>query len=888
MNPLIVVDNFPYEGNLNNINPDDVESITLLKDAAAASIWGARAGNGVIVITTKKGRFNTNLKLSVTSNISYTQKPDLFAVPSMAATDEIDVEEFLFAKGYYNNNINNTTTRPVLSPVVELLVKQKNNILSATEAAARINVLRNIDVRNHILQYLYQPGFNQQYAATITGGSANNNYLLSAGYDNNINTLTNNLYNRLTLRWQHTVKVTKAIEWQTGLAYTQSNTQNNNIGSVQVGSGKGIYPYAQLADAQGNPLAIERDYRGAYKDTAGGGLLLDWKYRPLQELALADNTLRLKDLVLTTGIKFYLLPPFNAEIRYQFENSMATGRNYYSAQTYYVRNLVNLYSQINNGTVTRMIPQGGILDMSGNEINANALRGQLNFSKTWKNKHQLTAIAGGEIREVHTTANSNRTFGYNADVLTAVNVNYATAYPIYGNLYNASVIPNNLSFADKLNRFISVYGNASYTFNNRYIFSASARRDASNMFGVAMNNKWQPLWSAGMAWNTSNEKFYHSKAMPYLKMRLTYGYSGNVNNSLAGVTTLQYTSTNTGGVTTLPYNMVNNYPNALLKWETVRMINTGIDFSLKNKLLSGSVEYYIKRSTDLVAAVPADITNAGVNVFSRNSAVLQVKGLDITITSKNADRDIKWYTTLLFSYNAPTVLKYLVPVSAATAVNAYMTPVEGRNPYSIISYKWAGLDATNGDPRGFLNGQVSKDYTNIISKAGWNDLVVQGAAIPLYFGALRNTFSYKNLSISANLSYKLAYSFRRPSINYTALFSTWTTHSDYYKRWQQPGDETLTDVPSMTYPASSQRDQFYANSTATVEKGDHMRLQDINISYDVAPGKLKNWHMQHCQFYLYMNNLGILWRANKAMIDPDSPGSYPTPRTISLGCKIDF
>ncbi|QEC52891.1 TonB-dependent receptor plug domain-containing protein [Anseongella ginsenosidimutans] len=167
--PLIVLDNFPYEGDIQNINPNDIESVTILKDAAAASIWGTRAGNGVVVITTKKATYNQPFKLSVSSNVSVVQRPDLFYQSQMSSGDYIDAERFLFERGAYDADINNTRSRPVLTPVVEILNKQRNGLITEAEATRQINALRKHDVRKDLEEYFYRRAINQQYNMQLQG-----------------------------------------------------------------------------------------------------------------------------------------------------------------------------------------------------------------------------------------------------------------------------------------------------------------------------------------------------------------------------------------------------------------------------------------------------------------------------------------------------------------------------------------------------------------------------------------------------------------------------------------------------------------------------------------------------------------------------------------------
>src|SRR5690606_36740168 len=204
--PLIVVDNFPFEGDINSINPNDVESISLLKDAAAASIWGARAGNGVLVITTKKSSFNSKWRLSASVNETVVEKPNLFYFPRMTSAEFIEVERFLFEQGAFDAVLNNAINFPVVTPVVELLDLQRKGTISETDLSERLEAYAGRDMRNDLNKYFYQPGFNQQYAVNLTGGSNHISTLFSLGYDNNRSSSVGNVTSRLNLNVQNTYR----------------------------------------------------------------------------------------------------------------------------------------------------------------------------------------------------------------------------------------------------------------------------------------------------------------------------------------------------------------------------------------------------------------------------------------------------------------------------------------------------------------------------------------------------------------------------------------------------------------------------------------------------------------------------------------------------------
>jgi TonB-linked SusC/RagA family outer membrane protein len=886
--PLIIIDNFPYKGQLENINPADVENVTILKDAAAASIWGAQAGNGVIVITTKKGRYNQLQHISVNSSVTVQQKPDLFYSPAfLDASDFIDVEKFLFGQGFYNSALNNTTSRPVISPVVEILARQRAGLISQSQADSLIDPLRTYDIRRDLDKYFYRRAITQLYTLSLSGGGNSFNYFLNAGFTKNLSSSVGNQYNKANLNASVSVKPFPKWELQAGMDYTWSRTWNNSIPTFTPGGGKSAYyPYARLVDALGNPAALEKDYRMAYLDTAGGGLLLDWNYRPLDELKYADNTSPLQDVVLKAGIKWNVLKSLSWEVKGQFEQQNSSFRNDYNTQTYFTRNLINRFSQRTGSGIKLNIPLGDILDNKYNLMNAYNVRSQLNYSEDFDNIHQVTAIAGAEISETHYTWQQGRTYGYD-DLLNFANVDYVSTFALYGNL-GSSAIPANINFKDQLNRFVSIFANASYTYDKRYTFSASARKDASNLFGVNANNKWQPLWSAGFSWKITNEKFYRIKWMPLLNWRFTYGYAGNVDNSVSALPIIAYEGAATQ--TNLIYATAGSPPNPDLHWENVKTINTGIDFSLFNNRLSGSFDFYLKYASDLLTLVPVDPT-IGSSVMIKNAADLTGKGADVRLSGIIINKKIKWQSNLFFNYVTNKVTKYYQVSSnkGSYVGNGYsVVPIEGKDPYALISFKWAGLDPQTGDPRGYLNGSVSTNYTQLVRPASFDDLNISGTGRPPLYGNFLNTISWKDFSISANIAYRFHYLFRRPTIIYSDLFNLWMGNMDFTQRWQKPGDEAVTSIPSMTYPANSNRDKFYSNSTATLEKGDFIRLKDVSVSYELHNLKFGNLKLKGLQLYAYLNNIGIIWRANKIGLDPEYGVGTPAAFSSSFGCKLDF
>lgn len=895
--PLIVVDKFPYDGDINNINPNDVESITILKDAAAASIWGSRAGNGVIVITTKRGKFNKPLLASFNANIRLEPRPDLFRYPKMTSSDYIDVEQFLFENGEFDGDLQDPRYVSV-SPVIEILEKKRAGLISALDATTQINALRQADARLDFDKYVYQRALNSQYALQLSGGSNYIKYSFSGGYDKSMSTLKGDEFDRISLRSMTTIVPFPKMELDLGVAYTHINTKENSLGNIgsanyNYGAARAMYPYAQLADQNGLPLNYAKDYRLGYIDTAGRGKLLDWAYKPLEEMNYADNSRKQQDLILNIGATYKLFSPLNIQLNYQYQNTNGEQNNIYNEQTYYTRDLVNLFSQINGQNVTYIIPRGSILYKSHLGINSHNGRVQLNFSKRFAN-HQIDALAGGEIREAKATVSSKRLYGFNENNYSSASVDYVNAYPRYGNRGKIQ-IPNQAGESLSTDHFVSVYANIGYSYKDKYRFTASMRRDAANLFGVDFNRKWKPLWTAGASWEISQESFYNFSAISYMRIRATYGYQGNVNNTLSPYTTISYFSASSNFINE-PFAAIGNPANPKLGWEKLRQMNFALDFSALKSRLSGSIDVFRKKSIDLLWTMPVDITT-GLSRVQGNNAEMVGSGAEISLHSLNLNTAIKWSTELGLTYNNFKVTKYDTVLDKGVTVQYFVSGngmniigLKGKSPYSLFSYPFAGLDPQKGDPQGWLGKSVSTNYSAMRRQLyDTGAIIYHGSALPIYYGYLNNIFNYKNFSLLVSMTYKLGYYFKKNTISYYNLFYSGQQHPDYALRWQAPGDELTTNVPSMTYPLwDSYRDEFYANSSVNVIKGDHIRLQNIKLSYQFS---IRKPLFKLAQLYVNVENLGIIWRANDQKLDPDydnlvSP--FPVSKIYTMGLRLDF
>lgn len=877
--PLIILDNFPYAGDISNINPNDIENITLLKDAAASSIWGARAGNGVIVVTTKKARKNQPLQVNATANLTIASKPDLFTANQMSSASMVELQRNLFGRGYYNTQFT-ARTRPGLPEAVEILQQQKLGQLTTADAEEKLAQLKTQDIRTDMSRYLYRPLVNQQYYLNLSGSGQQIRYLASAGYDRSAATLVGNGNERLTLRSSNVIDLTRKWQLQAEIILTKTRQQNNSPGGYGDfgGSSTSLSPYARLVNADGTPASVNIYLRGLYTDTAGRGKLLDWKYRPLQELDNLNRHTNVTDILGNLGMTYKIFNWLTADVKYQFQQSWNDHRELFNLNTYFARDYINRFTQISGNNVTYIVPKNSILNDRNTVNRSQSLRGQLTINERFSADHQFNALIGGELRDNVSEAATFRTYGYDPNSLTSVNVDYSRSYPSYGNVAGTTFITDGTLYRKYTNRFVSAFANAAYTFRDRYTLSLSARRDASNLFGATTNQQWVPLWSAGALWRISREPFYRVDWLPDLNLRLSYGLSGNLSPNATALSRIQYYAASQSEIN-VPYVGVNSPPNPDLRWEQVRSWNAGLDFSLLHGRITGSLDVYKKHSLDLINGVQLDPT-VGFSTNDQNSADIRSHGLDMVLNTVNLKGALSWRSLLLLNYVSYKTTRNLNPPTDEGLVSSGLSifPVIGYNPYVIVSYRWAGLDPATGDPRGYLNGNVSKDYL-ALTKNPASQQVVSGPAVPPLFGTLRNTLDYQEFSLSFNISYKFNYFFRRPGLSYSDLFSKGSGYSEYDQRWQQPGDEHHTNVPSLIYPVNSLRDDFYRYSEINVEKADHIKLTDLSLSY----------RLKKISFNIYVNQLNwTLWRANRQGIDPDIIYGVRPPATYAAGFKVSL
>ena len=901
---LVVIDGIASPYPIDNIDPNDVESITVLKDAAAASVWGSKAANGVIVVKTKRGEYNKPLSISYNSNFNISRKVDLFYKNTMSTSDYIDAQVFQFNAARTKVDAPVVGIRsPFLSPVSEILGRQQNGQLSASQVADQLDALRGNDLRKDFEKYILRDGFNQSYSLGLDGGSKNFGHHMSLAYNRTTENTVGAESGRLTLAYNTSFKPVKNLDVNLGVNYSIRSSENQapeGQVSAQV-LGLYFYPYTRIVDDQGNPIAIPYKYRPAFVDllaTTYGDKIQDLHYFPLENINQGYWNTTYKSLNFNLGATYKLNSIFSGSVIYNYGIGENNIEKLNKKESFYIRDLVTYYT---SPAGVKSIPFGGFYSITNTSTRFQSFRGQLNSDYKWSEKNVLNAIAGVEAMENYVFNIPFQYYGYNENTRASNNqLDFVDNVPTLfdtGFGANARIPAPFTTISDAKFRTYSVYTNAAYTYNRLYTLSASARKDLSSEFGAGTNRSGAPYFSLGGKWNLAQENFYNINFLPVLQVRATFGYNGNVNPQILARQLIGYsTSTEINGYPYATAQTGSGVTNERLRPEKTGVLNLGIDFGFKNGRLSGSLEYYNKKTTDLIAGNSLD-PSTGFNRLPYNTANLHGWGADFSLNSQNLQAgSFSWSSNFLFSYNRVKVSK-LFSANAKTAqdgVSGSPAYNEGADLSRVYGYRWAGLDPINGGPRGYLNGiPVTLDnrtYT-AFNNQPISSLRYFGSASPVYYGSFRNTLRYGALSVSANIMYSLGYYFRRPMsdvVAYVSLFGLAGNNSlqgaEYANRWQKPGDENITNVPSIIYPVEPQRDSFYYYSEINVQRADHIRLQEINISYMLNK---KDWFLKNPRIYTNISNLGIIWRANKLGLDPDI-ADYPRPKTYAFGISANF
>ncbi|WP_321282487.1 SusC/RagA family TonB-linked outer membrane protein [Marinifilum fragile] len=913
-NPLIVVDGFAIEGDFSSINPNDVESITVLKDAAAASIWGARSANGVIVIATKSGKSlkKGDLKVSINSFIKYSPKPDLdYFLDRASSADMIEYEKSAFGKRWMGGQISDRELSIMSSGQTlgrNALNEYRLGYLTEADKDALLSKYASQNNQDQIKDHLMKNPFTHQHNLNIASASERFTNSLSLMFEENQTYLKGNDRQKIMVNYRTSAKVFDWMDFNFNGMYSHKSSSND----ASLSEIKKLAPYDMLFDANGKRSSVVNTIYQPNLDRywpMDKFPYPDLSYNPITEMENRDYKSKQTHSRFQLDLVLKPIDGLKINTQAQYEGFNNSNKNIQGEETYATRYQIDYYTywDRDNDSFTMNIPKGDILDQNRSEIQSFTLRNQINFDKEF-GKHAVNVIAGMEInKRVTKNFQEPRVYGYNDDQLTVGNLpNGYGSYTnpnlyIYGwTGYRTTIYTNDLhEFKHLTDKYVSAYFNGAYTYNDKYTLSASARTDASNLITDDPDYRFSPFWSVGAGWQINKEGFMKKlNWIDRLSLRATFGYNGNVDRSTSFLPLISMYPTN-NQYTDEPYASISSYGNPTLRWEKTGTLDIGIDYSLFKGKVFGKLDYYHKKSEDLIASVSIPKVN-GVSSQKMNVANMVNKGIELEVGTKFPiqTNKISFYGNFNIAYNLNKITKLYksnFTHSDLLPWNSYSGPlqttyVEGKNAHTIYGSKYAGLhnDGTESNPNmqpkivgkdGTLYGFSTWPADNVLNYA-----YEQGTTVAPWVAGLSFGFKIHDFDISCIMTGKFGHVFRRTSYNYNATIPN------------SKLSEVLNADPDKTLPLPQNDnesryyfwDRFWKSFSYLTEKADHVRMQEINLTYNVPSKLLKKTGLERVKVYTQVNNVFSIY-ANKFNEDPEFPlGTYRPSPVYTFGINVGF
>lgn len=864
--PLLVVDGYPIEGKLEDLNPDNIQNITVLKDGVAASIYGSRAANGVIVITTKRGQ-KGKATVAYKGSFNVTLKPDLSKLNRASSSDYIDAEIDLFNQ---EPDSYDPLDESNMSRVSYLLMQAHNNKITQDEAMTEINQLRQVNGLKQVEKYMFRNQLSHQHNISISGGENNYMYNVAANYNYKRGSFISTNEDRLILDFNNQWKPYQFITIDLGanILYNRSSAPNTTYSDLTgYSSSSKLQPYSAIVDANGNPCSVWgiSQYKvKTYQNTPG---MKDWAYNPIEDIDKDGITTTNFNTRISGKLRLDILKGLNVEVGGVWQRGNNQYKQLRQADSYAVRIAYNdATSKTNN--VNHYLPDGAVINEKRNASEDWTVRTQINYNNSFLNdKHRVTVLLGNEVRRSTYDYNTMATrAGYNEVAGSFIpmnlkdfvgNVNYADM--LFGSQWSAPLYNTftNGAYTYRDNRFVSWYGNGSYEYNNKFIVSGSVRMDLTNFFGTDPQYRHKPLWSVGGTYKLANEGFFDVAWINRLNLRASYGINGNIALNEGPFLILEagdYSQT-TGGVSY----KVASPPNNQLRWEKTKTTNIGLDLSVLNSRLNFSFDYYTKNSSDLLAKDAIDPTT-GFASLTKNVGKIVNNGIEITVDADAiVTRNFKWNVNCNFAYNYNQVKEYNVTRNYASSYtpSTGSVTVAGYPANSIWGYDYAGLNA-----EGSTMIYNAKGEKILIGDAEIADVHYQGSLRPKFDLSMTNSFSYRNWDLSFMLIAKLGHKYRKD------CFSGSNYSSRYVgQRWQKPGDENTAIYPVLK---SWNMDLFtFPYLDILVGNASYMKLRDVTLAYTFDRSLISKIHMNNARIYFQARNLFRI-TAKGVDIDPET------------------
>ena len=888
------------------LNPQDIDNITVLKDASATAIYGSKASNGVIVITTKKGTPG-RINVSYSTNVSVRERPTYEIYDFMNSYERIQ-----FSKEAYEAGVRyQSTPLPQIYTYEGLMAMFNKRMIDEEQFSA---YLQRLETENtDWFKLLTRNSVSQNHNLSVSGGAEKLTYNASVGYQSNKGMEIGNENDQLTARLSINSHISDKLD---------INVQLNGSARNAYGyAGVNPYTYAMNTnraipayEKNGDPVYYSQYYQYQYNTELGG--YNQFSYNVFNELENTYSLNRGTTFNASVNVSYKIIPCLTYQGRANFASNTNNSESFQGEKSSQIERLYRgyPYGTEEAGSAkynAALMPYGGVLKQNNSQSTSYSTSHSLQFSKEFNENHRLTAMAGMEVRSTTGESTGNTVWGYVPDrgqklvsptlpvtfkpIGSDVNVGWGALWTLYEGAWSkTSTVTNYMSF----------YGIVAYNFMNRYVINMNVRSDASNRFGQDVNKQFDPTWSFGASWKIAQEPFM-MKYVPWLEqfnIRATYGIQGNVVNSISPEMILTYQGL------LQSYNeyylTISSLPNSQLKWERTKSINLGTDISLFG--ITMNAEYYWRRSN---AIIRQDIAEEyGISSMPLNGGVITNEGFEISFNyTPIRTKDFAWTIGLNAgkNWNRSETEDRTAKADELTHIDflngSSDRPLKKGYPLSAFwSYKFTGLNKKNGYPTfahatyDAVDGDGSVDPTTF--------LIYSGQSEPDFSGGFNTRIRWKGFNLGIDFAANLGAKRRLPNPYATFTYGKMpdifsNLSKELNDRWKQPGDEKHTNIPALytsikdLYNLNLPNGRFdniysmWAQSDVRVADASFLRCTQISLSYSLPQKVCKKIRLSHVQFSANVNNLFVIASKDWKGYDPEL-GYSIQPRIYSLGLSL--
>ena len=813
--PLYVVDGVPiisgdlYDENdfdfnfstnaLSSFNPEDFESVTVLKDAAATAIYGSRASNGVILITTKSGKAgDTKINFSYQTGFS-TRTNQIF--------DVLNRDEY---KEYRYESLVNAGT-------------------PTYEAQAEVDSYGDTDT--DWVKEVLKGGRSDDIQLSAKGGNEKTQFYISGGYFNQEGIVIESGLKRYTFRTSVDNQATKRLK--IGAKVTASYSEQYN----SLGAGAYADPVTSMYFVPPTEPIYNED--GSYNQVIEANL----NYQPVAVANLDELSITYTRGLGTVYAEYDIIEGLKYKINYGMDWILTQNDDY------------------RNPNCPTGDTYGGLLYKASIERYVQTVTNTLSYHKTFNENHNLSLLAGQEAQSSET------------NILTATGNNFPTDQV---RTLASAAEPRSVYSSIEGYSLASYFANMNYDYLGKYYLSASFRRDGSSRFGA--DNRWANFWSVGFAWRITEESFIDISFLDNLRLKGSYGTSGNSdigNYAARGLYSYGYSYDGNPG--SAPYQL----QNPELKWEKNKNWDIGLDIGVLNNRINLTVDYYYRTTSDLLLEVPISKTTGFEDIWQNIGSMLN-RGFEFELNTVNLNGELKWFTDFNIAFNHNEVLE-LNNGEDIIKDTHYMIR-EGESFYSFWKQEWAGVNPADGSP------MWRTSDGDIVSNIGDADFQIMGDAIPDFTGGFTNRFEYKgvDLSIFFNFSYgNDIYNNSKRYLLHDGAGGISNGSAEILDRWQEPGD--VTEVPKLIAGGNNNSSN---HSSRYIEDGSYLRLKTVSLGYTFPSKITDKVKLNTLRIYARGENL-YTWTEFSGL-DPEQAingqawFTYPMARTITFGIDIGF